>query len=238
MTFIALHGAQKPASGGSTLPDDLVLYLKQDEASGNAVSAVGSNIFMAYNAPGSDAGQVGNARTYDKDSNQWHGLVSPNGLAFGTGDFTISFWVQISGLFNYNTILNWGNQSSTNPYIWILFNSNTLIVQFVDGQSDYNSMNTGVSITDDTWTEFTLVFDRDDNLTTYKNGAAAAVNNISGHQGNFTSAAGMGLASYYGDPSLALDGRLDEFKIWHRGLTPDEVLENNTNGAGGNPLPL
>lgn len=224
--------------GGSTLPNNLVLYLKLDEANGNAASAVGSNIFTAYNSPGSIGGKVGNARVYEKDFNRWHGLASPSGLAPGTSDFTFSCWFQYTGDFYYNSLLHWGNQSSSNPYMWFLLVNDSLQVQFVDGLSGNNTMLTGVSFSTATWHHLTCVFVRDGNLTTYKNGAAAATNDISGYQGAITPNSGIGLNCYYNDPSLALDGLLDEVKVWHRALSPAEVLEDYNNGAAGNPLPL
>lgn len=226
---------EQPGGGVSTLPDNLVAYWKKDEASGSAADSVGSNTATAYNAPVSTTGKVGNARAFEKDSNQWLGIASPSGLAPGTADFSYSTWFKYTGDFTYNSLLQWGIQSSANKYMWFLLVNGALQVQFVDGSGN-NTMNTGVSFSINTWHHVTCVFDRDANMTTYKNAASAATNNISHRQGTITPANGIGLNSYYNDPSLALDGAMDEVKLWHRTLSATEVLEDYNNGVAGIPL--
>lgn len=224
-------------SGGvSSLPDGLIAYWKLDEASGSAVSSVGTNTATANNAPVSTTGLVGNARAFEKDSNQWLGIASPSGLAPGTNDFTYSTCFKYTSDFYYNTLFEWGNQSAASPYMWLLLVNGSLQVQFVDGLSDFNSMATGASFTANIWNHLTCVFDRDGNLTTYKNGASAATNDISGHQGAISPSGGIGLNAYYNDPGLALDGAMDEVKLWNRVLTGAEVLEDYNNVIAGIPL--
>lgn len=225
-----------PSYTTTTLVDNLVSYWEFDETSGDAPDSIGSNTLTDTNTCGTATGKVANARELLHANNERFQLASPSGLAPGTSDFSISFWVYLtgSGGSGYDSIIHWGNQSSANPYIWVVcYPGQNLHVQFVDGLSGYNTMNTGVNISTSTWTQITLVFDRDGNMTTYKNGTSSATNSISGHQGSFSPSTGFAVGSYYNDPGTSMDGYIDEVKFWHRALTGAEVTEDYNAGAAG-----
>lgn len=234
--FVFHSFGNKPQSQVLTLPDNLIAYWNLDEASGSAADSVGSNTLTADNAPVSMTGKVGNGRAFVAASQQRLKITSPTGLAPGTGDFSISMWFRYTGSVTNNSLLNWGMQSSVNKYIWILLLSGALQVQFVDGLSGNNSMSTGLTFTTNTWHHIVCVFNRDGNMTTYKNGVSSANNSITGHQGDFTPITAFALGNYGTSNSLPLDGALDEVKIWHRVLTASEVYADYVNGVNGLPL--
>ena len=112
-----------------------------------------------------------------------------------------------------------------------------LRVQFVDGLSGFNTANTGITFTTNTWHHVTCVFKRNTLLSIYKNGALAGTNTgLIAHQGNFAPSTAFALGNYGTSNSLPLDGAMDEVKIWQRALTLNEVLADYINGAAGLPL--
>lgn len=219
----------------NTLPDLLKSYWKLDEASGNSADSVGSNTLTPDNAPVSMTGQVGNGRAFVAASQQ-RLKVAPSGLAPGTSDFTISWWFRHASVTNAS-LVSWGNQASTNPYIWILLQSTTLRVQFVDGLSGFNTFNSSITFSANVWHHVACVFDRDTILRVYKNGSQAETNTgLTTHQGNFSPAGNFALGNFAPSNSLPLDGGMDEVKFWHRALSAPEVARDYSNGLAGIPL--
>lgn len=219
----------------SPLLTGLVAYWKLDEASGNAADSVGSNTLTAVNAPVSAAGQVGNARAFVAASQQALRIGSPAGIAPGTSDFTVSFWIKLTGTAN-QVFFSWGNQVSNQPYMWFGIQGATLRIQAIDGLSGYSLLAPPTSYSTNTWHQITLTFDRDNVVTNYKNGVSQTTHSITGNQGNLTPLAGLGIGNYSTSNGAPVDGAMDEVKIWHKALSGAEVLLDYNNGIAGNPL--
>lgn len=219
----------------STLLEGIVGYWKMDEASGTAADLVGTNDLAATNNPVSTTGQVDDARAFVLASSQYLSKASPSGLAFNAGDGAISLWVNPATDTGLQTIINWGMQAVNVPYIWMYLNGGALSVQFVDGLSGFNTMNTGVSFAVSTWAHIALNFDRSGNLTVYKNNSLVSTHDLTAHQGSWSPANAFYVGAYQGIDSY-FNGALDELKIWHRVLTVDEIDEDYDNGVAGNPL--
>jgi hypothetical protein len=92
-----------------SLLTNLVAYWKLDEASGNALDAVGSNTLTDNGSVGTGTGKIGNCRTFsssyfDHANNSDFGLVDE--------DFTFAAWIKPSSLGGFgNTILVKGDLS-------------------------------------------------------------------------------------------------------------------------------
>lgn len=74
------------------LTDNLISYWKMDEASGNALDAVGTNPLTAVNGPASVPGKIGAARSLVRSSGQYFTHASNSDFQV-TADYTFAAWV-------------------------------------------------------------------------------------------------------------------------------------------------
>ena len=142
---------------------------------------------------------------------------------FGTGDFSIEFWVNKAAAVNMpviskRTICNF-------EVFWNVILNSSNQVEFEEG-SPYNNLITASSITLNTWNHIVAVR-QGSNKYIYINGALAASNTtapISNHSTNTTEImfgknACSGSANWF-------KGNLDEVRIWTKALTLSEIQSN------------
>lgn len=231
--FAAILANRQPSV--SPLLENLVSYWKFDEASGTTDDSIGSNHLTASNNPVSTTGKVSGARNFVAASSQFLS-VAPSGLSFGTGDFTISFWIKRVNNNSLQTILNWGPQSTGFQYLWIYTLNGNLSVQLGAGEGSFEEINTGVGLGTGSFVHIVLAFDRSGNLSVYKNDSLEYVHSITSQSSAIAPSGNFFVGDYRGLEVFPLDAALDELKVWHRLLDGDEVHLDYSNGAAGTPL--
>lgn len=163
-----------------------------------------------------NAGQFnlsGNALTFE-------GWVKVN--AFKTGFPYISSVLGIEVGDSNSAMLRFGDGNLAN-------NKLQFILSFGSSQVKLNS-NTGLNT--NTWYHIAATYDGA-SMKLYINGALDASASSSG---NFTANGILYIARNY-DNSRALNGSLDEFRVWKKALTPQEILDNKCNvGASSTGL--
>jgi hypothetical protein len=139
-------------------------------------------------------------------------------LDFGTGDFSISFWV--------NAI---SQEAAFYPYarieppseITISGESGTYTIACTD--ADGNTVTVSADYQFGKWEHYTIVCDRDGTLTVYKNSASVDSSDASGLTGTLN----MTTPAIFGS---SLDGFLDNLRIYKAALTSDEIATIYNNG--------
>ena len=111
------YRAPRAAAGaGNGLLNALIAYYKLDEAGGanDALDAhTGGLTFTQVNAPGSDAGKIGTARTFAAASAQYFSRADDSNFSTGDVDFTISAWVYLANVTaNHGIFGKWGGFGS------------------------------------------------------------------------------------------------------------------------------
>ena len=112
MTSSILSFLYRPG-GTSSLENGLVSYWKLDEATGNALDALGTNILTAVNAPGSTPGIVQTARTFSGD-HQYFSIPTRPSVEVGNTSFTFTAWVKLDNKTDYHTFV--GKQIEDYPF--------------------------------------------------------------------------------------------------------------------------
>ena len=165
------------------------------------------------------SGRFGSALDFD-GSNDYVEAADSDSLDFGTDtDFTIESWVKAdSG--NNNHIVGKGDWGIDKGYYTRLFNGK-LNARINDGtNSTIGSGNT--NLVDDLWHHVTVVFDRDDKMRFYVDGAldgeSATISSVGDINNDFT----LRIASYpWG--GWYFNGTIDEVRIYNRSLSATEI---------------
>ena len=218
-----------------SLLTNLISYWKLDEDSGNAVDSHGSNTLTASSSPGSAAGKVGNARTFN-GTNQSFSVASNASLAVGDIDFTISAWLFIGDKSeNRSAVAMWnfsankrqfslGYDSSADRYRFLVSANGTLAAA---AQVEANILG---SPPINTWSHLVAWHDSASNTINIQanNGI---VNTVSHSAGVFASDSPLNISSFLGTAEL-WSGSLDEVGFWKRVLTSSERSELHNSGSG------
>ena len=156
-------------------------------------------------------------------------ILGTSGLNFSTGGFSLSAWVKFSGAssggYNYPIVSkhNCGEQSG---YILMLYNDK--ITFWMAGAAGYSYLSTPESYTDDQWHQVTAVYDGAnryiyiDGLQKISDAFAYTIPNT----------ANWALGGYNGCNG-GFNGKLDEVKVYNRGLTSAEILQQYRNESTG-----
>jgi hypothetical protein len=205
------------------LTDDLVSYWKLDESSGNASDSVGSNTGtntgVTYAASKINNGAVFSGSGSDTSYN----FGDSTTLRFGTGSFSLAFWLYLNGTPAADKSLFNKDPDGTKFFSTIKTDRTIRIKNLINTTTDYYSS----ALTADTWYHVVILRDGNtqkiylngtENLTT--NGTAVDIS-ASGSSLTFSKASN----DYF-------KGGLDETGIWSRALSSTEVtaLYNSGNG--------
>ena len=199
------------------LTDNIYAYYKLDESSGNALDATGNghtltnggvtcNVTAVINTGFSGAGGGG----------KWiQGAYKTSNVG---SSISVSFWVKYTDS-NTQYVL----QTDSGGYgFGIGLQSNTVHVYC---GKDWN---TGVSVSNGTWTFIVVTFSGG-NVSVYKNNAAAVTNGSNtipdGNNWTFENHSSSG-QNYY------LNGTLDEIGVWSRAISSGEVTSLYNSGSG------
>lgn len=228
-----------------SLLDSLISYWKLDEASGNAIDAHGTNTLTANNAPGSSAGIIGTARTFN-GTNQFFSVANNSALQSGNASFSLQAWVNFDTLATDQMLAGKWRISFNNREYRLIFvgSQNRLFFQVSSAgdaaqsaiASNFGPLSTGA------WYHVVGWYDSaNQQIGISLNGV---VNTASHTIGVFSGGANFRIG-VSDDQSIFTDGLIDEVAFWKRALTADErtSLYNGGNGlsyddfaAAGVPL--
>jgi hypothetical protein len=179
------------------------------DTSGNGYNLTDNN--MAF---GTDRHAVSNAAGYFNGTDgycYYLNLGSSEDLL--TSDFSLSFWLNpAASIANNKAIISYGDIAQTSKY-WSFrrYGGNLYYVVY---------WNSGLSIPVATWTHFVFTYDYSErDLYVYKNDTDIASNlNL-----NFSTSAGKDLTIGYFNSGNVWKGYIDDFRIYNRILTSDEI---------------
>lgn len=231
----------------------LKAYFKFEEASGNLVNqatvanncsdglgtaADGTNTSVTY----SSAGKIGNSYLYTKGTSRTilGSSVSQFNFMHNTSQlFSISLWYKLSGaLENVIGIFGDGVDNTAIVGISSYFTANGTFGFNTTNGSGQDALSTpsGIIPNNTNWHHLVLTYNRSlgsGNVKTYIDGSLVDTTNKDGSfvPSNSNSGNAMGLGCY---PTLAqsMKGSLDEFSIWNRILTTDEITSLYNSGNG------
>lgn len=233
-------------AGGSPV-GSAVGYWKFDEGQGTRAGNSGSGgttlngiLASSPNTPGwSTSGKFGKALSFD-GTNDTASIPDNSALDFGTGDFTVSFWLKVTSTLTTNTeygivnknstfqgsagwgieVSSWGGSAST--YQIILYNT---------GQSTWgntSSVSPPGSMSANQW--YHVVGTRQGTtMKTYVNGLLAGSKTHSDVGLTVNNSQAITIADHSWGPNLP--GLIDEVKVYNYALTADEVKLDYNQGA-------
>lgn len=231
-----------------TITQDLVTHLTFDgdlnDTSGKSHNgtAVG-NIPFGTGQIGQGAGfstTVANGRNYIT-------LGAPTDLNFGTGDFTISFWIKYTERHSDPSVIankDWGSGGNQG---WVFAPSGTGLKWNVADSTRTRKDSPGLgTLNDGKWHHYITTFHRADRATTFIDGVQVNTVDISSMTQTVDTPTGLavnigedGTGLYNdvtsGDPGFA-DAMIDDLGIWRRALTPQEAIAVAAFGKQGKDL--
>lgn len=224
-------------SQNASLFDNLVAYWKMDEGNGSTLSdSFNGYTGNAYNHFWQN-GVVNSSLSFNGSSSY---AILPKSLQdTGTNPFTMNIWVkagsQVGGTHDYAAVICSGTIAvpftGTSVFFGItdVLGMNNMIFRL----DSYNNLfYTNPAVSDNAWHMWTFVRENSTSLALYLDGLfvkRAIVNpidvNIATH--------GISLGcNHHGYSTQNLNGSLDEFAIWHRALSENEIYDLHNNGLG------
>ncbi|MFC4099276.1 LamG-like jellyroll fold domain-containing protein [Paenibacillus xanthanilyticus] len=223
MLTLPAHAAFQPASAAAAVPTDATLHLKF-EGSASDSSATQTPV-TASGSPSYVAGRVGSAISFTA-AGQYLNLGKTASTTFGAStDYTVAFWIQSSGVTGDPVIIGNKNWNSGANAGWILsLQSNGSIKWNYTPAGQTRTDVTISGVADDAWHYIAVTHNRDGSAKFYKDGQLVNTVSISAKQGSIdttynTNVAQDGTGSY----GYALNAKLDEFQLFKRELSADEI---------------
>lgn len=210
-----------PASTPTPATNPVVWY-KFDQSSGTTASDSSGNGKNAtlVNGPTWTAGKSGNAVNLDGLNDY---LSMPSGIVSGLNDFTIATWVKLDSISTWSRIFDFGTGTSRNMFLTPRGGSN--VIRFTittGGYSAEQQINGTAALPTGAWKHVAVT--KSGNLAIlYVDGVEV------GRNSNMTispSALGNTSLNYIGKSQYAdpyLDGQVDGFRIYNRGLSATEI---------------
>lgn len=215
----------------STLPTNLVSYWDLEEASGTRYDLVGSNHLTDNNTVLNTTGKIGNGADFEA-SNSEYLSHSDNAELSITGDWSASFWFKPETATSGCIFSKW-HDTGPNRGILVLLAATGDIRIYVspDPGTTFPSTLFNTNLSAGTWYHLVICFDASaSSVSVYKDGTLVATQ--SGYGTNvYDNTADFKLGAYNAS-SAPVDGVLDEFGIWSKVLTTDEVSDLYNSGDG------
>ena len=223
------------AADAGIITDGLVLYVDAGNTDSYPESgttwtdiSTNSNNGTLTNGPTFDSGDGGSIVFDGTDDYVNFGNI----LNIGTGDASLTGWVKrTGGNGNQEWIFSKAIAAGEVGRYALDFASTTklrVIAAWSGGHTNYYYTGT---FSADVWYNYAVVFDRDDSLYLYLNGALNATHDISTHSSvNMTNTRPYRLGSYTAgngtSPAYFLDGNIALHAHYNRVLSDEEVLQN------------
>jgi hypothetical protein len=208
----------------------LQAYWAFDESSGNATDSSGnSNTLTNNNSATYTTGVLGNAATLVGTSSQSFSIADNAFVSVVTG-WSLSFWFrldssQTGGSGSYYSL--YGKRTGENGILGYTENvSGTWRLYIASGTGSFSGAQvSGLALSLDTWYHC-VVYYNSSSTKVYVNGTEYTISlpNITDPSSAFQIGAGSGYPTHR--------GKIDEFGIWDRELTSDDVSSLYNSGAG------
>lgn len=201
------------------VPDGIVAWYPGD---GDATDLMGGPSGVLLGGAHPVSGHVAGALAFEGGDDQ---VLVPNSTAlkFGTGDFSVAFWINSSTSGYVDSILDKrvydGGYRGYHVYLWY----GKIGFQLADGQ--YTNYDSGVRVNDGQWHHVAITVDRDRALTFYIDGVAVKVDDPARHPGSVDNGSHLALGSRSFEQTGFWPGSLDELMLGNREWSADEVAE-------------
>ncbi len=212
-----------------------ILLMHLNEQSGTIIDYSSNSNNGSYNgALYNQEGQINSAIGFDGSDD----LISINDsgdLNFGTDDFSISFWIKrdstgTQGLTSKGTFDAEGFGLFFTGQDKIRLRAESDVIDAPTDPAD----GTYSFTPSDGWTHVTVVADRDGNISFYKNASLTYIEDISSASTTDISSSDNFSLGYIingaGDKDYFFDGDMDEFVVYNRTLSEDEIGEHYARG--------
>jgi len=226
--------------------DGLVLYYSFDDVEGTTVKGAGSK---AVDATATDnvtyaAGKVGNAAVFDGTTTS---ILSP-GVAEGFTDISVSVWVNVKDVPMDDTVpyAIFGSKTWQNGALHCHINKGLLgyaICGLTDTdpsarkteiQLDWQGMDTLAN----QWVNVVVTYDSTSKVRClYLNGTLVDTSVAEAIQGGKILIGDFEIGSWTTDPARNINAAIDEFRVYNRAITADEVKEIAGNDVTVIPAP-
>ena len=215
-------------------------YWNMDEGAGTNLNDRSGNGLTSSSFGGSPTwsnGKFGKALSFDGVDDRV--LIPDNALLdMGYKDFSISAWAKIStDTNNYGDIAGKGSSGWNGAYTYGLVNNNTCVYGYMtrNGTGD-RILTSCYTYVPDTWYHYSVVFDRDGNMTLYVNGNASSSVSINSYVSeNFDNSGSVQIGEYGG---WYMKGAVDDVRIYNYARTSKQIVEDMNAGhpAPGSPV--
>lgn len=210
--------------------DAPVAYYKLDETTGDVVDATGNgNDGTNYGATRGVNGKINNAFDFERDDGD---LLNVSGLNSTALNRTFSFWLKPESIGDGSYYVFDGRDGDGNLLIGRL-ETHGIDFGIYEGSGD-NAMNLS-SYKINEWQHYVLLMDGSNGkVTCYRNGVETGSSLFYDHS-NLDGSSQIGIGNIYGGDAggePGYDGLIDEFGIWERLLTTDEVSDLYNSGEG------
>jgi hypothetical protein len=229
----------------STLIHNILLNFKLDESKGNVIKdSVSLNNGVAHNEPLIVPGKINNARDFDSTKDQYISKELDSLLDFGTGSFTISFWLKADPPEDWSVVMSkandWGDDNSF--FGWIFGNAggkNGTQLEFTINSGNTGDKNNHVIHADNVFNGqwHHIVGMRDENSTMHLFVDGQSKGNIQHVTQTVNSESPFLLGKLIVDATdnsvnYNYSGLVDEVAIWDRALKASEISELFYNAKG------
>lgn len=200
-------------------------YWNFDEATGvRGIDSWGANHAVLAATAARSGGYHGNALKLDGTANSYAGL--PAGVVSGLNDFSIATWVRIDALSTWMRLFDFGNGSATNMFFTVqaavVNGASTVRYAIKNNNSAEQQLSVNRVLPLNTWLHIAIT-QTGNTARMYIDGALVATNtNMTLRPATLGNTTLNYLGkSQYNDPLFK--GSIDEFKIFNRALTADEI---------------
>lgn len=224
----------------TTLLDDLISYWDFEESSGTRYDLWGSNNLTDNNTVGQGTGKIGNCADLEAGSSEHLSITdaSQSGLDI-TGDFTFSFWVNLeTNVATASPVIvdKWLGSGNQRSYLLkFLDNSGTdalyacLSPDGTSGAGTCSYIDFSSDLSTSTWYHIVITYDASaGQVKLYRNGTLQ--NTGSSYPSSIYNSTGDVWFFSENGSGGHFDGLVDEFGIWSRVLTTDEISDLYNSG--------
>jgi len=220
----------------SSLNNGLMFVYK---AENNANDSLGTNNGTPQGGLTYTTGKSGNAFNFNGTTAY---VDMGDVMDIGLNSWTYSMWINAN---NVSSGLLFAKTRATglSGRVWAGFNGGKLYFAFDVSNALSIVIETTTTYITNTWYNFTCVLDRSSNLKMYVNGSLASYTSIqhtndmtpytsTDYNNNTPFRFGCFTQSDNVTPYAFYNGKLDEFNVWNRVLTPAEITELYNSGSG------
>jgi hypothetical protein len=221
LALFFVHACKKDNDKKPDPPPAPIAFYKLDGNTKNSMSnllhaskegaAIGST--DSFNVSGS---------CYMLSGDGWLKVVDSDILDFPGNQFTIAAWIYPAKTSACYIINKAASSGAGGPYTLDIYPG--VVRAFITATTKEQFVVEGTTkIVKNVWQHIAVTFSGTQ-LTVYYNGKAEASKPVDRPLGNSTGDLGIGASPYY-FPSVAYEGKLDNIKIYDKGLTADQVMD-------------